>query len=151
MIEKLVREWKKVYLNDLGHLVHEFKDSLDEPAVVILEGEMGAGKTTFTKECLEEGQEGNSPTYSILYESGEILHADFYRIESDEDVIHLEIPEYLDGKKLFMVEWGKKYINRLEREVPDNFHFYTLKIDIIEDDESQNQRRNYKLFEVEDL
>lgn len=151
MIEKLVREWKKVYLGDLSHLVNEFKDALEEPAVVVLEGEMGAGKTTFTKNCFENTEDGGSPTYSILYESGDILHADFYRIESDEEVIHLEIPEYLDGKNIFMVEWGKKYINRLEKEVPENFSFYTLKIDIIDDDESQNPRRNYKLFEIEDL
>ena len=151
MIETLVREWKKVYLGDLSHLANEFKDALEEPAIVVLEGEMGSGKTTFTKNCFEDTEDGNSPTYSILYESGDILHADFYRIESDEEVMHLEISEYLDGKRIFLVEWGRKYINRLEKELPENFNFYTLKIDIIDDDESQNQRRNYKLFVIEDL
>lgn len=151
MIEKVVREWKKVYESDLDHLVSEFKDSLTEPAVVILEGDLGAGKTTFVKKCLDETQEGSSPTYSILSENGDILHADFYRVESDEDVLHLELPMYLENKSLFMVEWGKKFIRRIEKEIPENFTFYLLEIETIDEDLKGLGRRNYKLCEIEDF
>jgi tRNA threonylcarbamoyladenosine biosynthesis protein TsaE len=150
MIEKVVREWKKVYENDLDHLVNEFRDSLTEKAVVILDGSMGAGKTTFVKKCLEEDT-GMSPTYSILSECGDILHADFYRIESDEDVLHLEMGMYIEDKSLFMVEWGRKYIHRIEKEIPDDFSFYLLEIDMINDDKIGKGRRNYRLSEIEDI
>lgn len=151
MIEKVVREWKKVYESDLEHLVNEFRDSISEKAVVILDGEVGAGKTTFVKKNLEDEDEGSSPTYSVLYETGDILHGDFYRLETDEDILHLELEMYLEDKSLFMVEWGKKYIRRIEKEVPDSFSFYLMKIDMMSEDDQGQARRNYTLFELEDI
>ena len=68
MGQKLIREWKKVYQSDLPYIVYELKDLAQVPAVVVLEGTLGAGKTTFTQAFI--GEEGTlSPTYSILSES----------------------------------------------------------------------------------
>src|SRR6478609_1911877 len=104
MNKKLVREWKKVYRSDLPYIVYELKDLAKVPAMIILEGDLGAGKTTFTQFFAGE-KETLSPTYSILSESKNLVHADFYRIEKNEEVLQLEVPLYLEDKQYFFVEW----------------------------------------------
>jgi tRNA threonylcarbamoyladenosine biosynthesis protein TsaE len=128
MNKKLIREWKKVYRSDLPYIVYEMKDLAKVPAMVILEGTLGAGKTTFTQFFVGE-KEVLSPTYSILSENKSILHADFYRLEKNEEVLQLEIPLYLEDKQYFFVEWGMKFARRLLRELPENWTPYLLEIE----------------------
>lgn len=127
MNKKLLREWKKVYKSDLSYIIYEMKDLAKVPAMVILEGELGAGKTTFTQNFIGEA-EMLSPTYSILSECKNFLHADLYRIEKNEDILQLELPIYLEDKQYFFVEWGMKFARRLVREIPENFSVYLLEI-----------------------
>ena len=96
MNKKLIREWKKVYKSDLSYIVYELKDLAKVPAMVILDGDLGAGKTTFTQAFVGDA-EILSPTYSILSENKGILHADLYRIEKNEDILQPMIqPENLE-------------------------------------------------------
>ena len=48
MMEKMnkINEWKKVSLSDLEHVAEELKGLVEEPTCLILEGDLGAGKTT---------------------------------------------------------------------------------------------------------
>lgn len=124
-----MREWKKVYRADLGYIVFELKDLTKSPAMIILEGDVGAGKTTFTQAFVGE-KETLSPTYSILSENKGFLHADLYRIEKNEELIQLEIALYLEDKQYFFVEWGMKFAKRLVRELPESFTPYLLEINI---------------------
>ena len=103
MNKKLIREWKKVYKSDLSYIVYELKDLAKVPAMIILEGDLGAGKTTFIQNFIGEG-ETLSPTYSILSECKNFLHADLYRVEKNEELFQLEIQMYLEGKQYFFVE-----------------------------------------------
>ena len=125
----IVRSWKKVLESDLPNLVSELKEVAQPPCVIILDGPVGAGKTTFTRAFLEKG-EAPSPTYSIINEVDNIVHADLYRIEKKDELIHLEIPMYLEEKDYFLVEWGMPYLYELQRIVGDEFKYYQLKIDI---------------------
>jgi tRNA threonylcarbamoyladenosine biosynthesis protein TsaE len=146
MNKKLIREWKKVYSSDLSYIVYELKDLVKVPAMVILEGDLGAGKTTFVQNFM--GQEQTfSPTYSILSENKNILHADLYRLEKSEDLIPLELGIYLEDKQYFFVEWGLKYARRLLREIPENFTPYLLEIFINEglSDSPEGPSRNFFL------
>ncbi|MGE3608130.1 MAG: tRNA (adenosine(37)-N6)-threonylcarbamoyltransferase complex ATPase subunit type 1 TsaE [Bacteriovoracaceae bacterium] len=127
MNKKLIREWKKVFKSDLPYIVYELKDLAKVPAMIILEGDLGAGKTTFTQTFVGE-QEILSPTYSILSECKNMLHADFYRVEKNEDIIQLELPIYLEDKQYFFAEWGLKFGKRLMRELPENYSAYLLEI-----------------------
>ncbi|ASK61240.1 tRNA (adenosine(37)-N6)-threonylcarbamoyltransferase complex ATPase subunit type 1 TsaE [Virgibacillus phasianinus] len=79
--------------------------------VITLEGDLGAGKTTFTKGIatgLGVKRVVNSPTYTIIKEyEGELplYHMDVYRLEdSDEDI---GFSEYFDGKGISIVEWAQ--------------------------------------------
>ncbi|GAE95444.1 ATPase YjeE [Gracilibacillus boraciitolerans JCM 21714] len=80
--------------------------------VVTLEGDLGVGKTTFTKGGLGGAGLGvrrtiNSPTFTIVKEyMGEIplYHMDVYRIENSEEDIGFE--EYFNGEGVTIVEWA---------------------------------------------
>jgi tRNA threonylcarbamoyladenosine biosynthesis protein TsaE len=138
----LVRAWKKVVESDLSNIAIELKEVVQPPCVIILDGPVGAGKTTFTRIFVADGST-TSPTYSIINEVDNIVHADLYRIEKKEDLLHLEIPMYLDEKDYFLIEWGMPYINELQRIINDDFKFYLLKIEI-----NENQSRNFLLSKI---
>ncbi|EQC46040.1 tRNA (adenosine(37)-N6)-threonylcarbamoyltransferase complex ATPase subunit type 1 TsaE [Bacteriovorax sp. Seq25_V] len=123
-----VRSWKKVYENDLDNIIIELKEAVKTPSVIVLEGVVGAGKTTFTKKFIDQKSSTTSPSYSIINEVDNIVHADFYRLENRDEIIHLEIPLYLEGKDFFLIEWGREYLNDLVREVGEGFNFYLLEI-----------------------
>ena len=99
-----VRSWKKVYESDLSNIVIEMRESLQTPCLLFLDGPVGAGKTTFSKIFIDK-KEVQSPTYSLINEYDQILHADLYRLEKKEDLIHLEIAMYIEDKDYFLIEW----------------------------------------------
>jgi tRNA threonylcarbamoyladenosine biosynthesis protein TsaE len=146
MNKKMIREWKKVYLSDLGYIIYELKDLIKTPALIILEGDLGAGKTTFTQQFAGD-KDILSPTYSLLSESRNVLHADFYRLEKAEDIIPLELSLYLENKQYFFVEWGLKYARRILREIPEEFNPFLIEITINENvsDSGEGLSRNFIL------
>jgi tRNA threonylcarbamoyladenosine biosynthesis protein TsaE len=155
MRKKVIREWKKVYESDLQYIAYELKDLADTPSVILLDGKMGAGKTTFAKSFIKDG-ETFSPSYSVLSETRNVLHADFYRIENREEIIHIELPLYLESKQFFLVEWGEKHFHTIYKETPEDYSYYNLEISINdskpEDSNSdQNPSRNFVLSEVSEI
>ncbi|WEV60873.1 tRNA (adenosine(37)-N6)-threonylcarbamoyltransferase complex ATPase subunit type 1 TsaE [Streptococcaceae bacterium ESL0729] len=89
--------------------------------VIILTGDLGAGKTTFTKGLgrgLGIKQMIKSPTYTIVREYAgrlPLYHMDVYRIGDDPDSIDLD--SYLFGDGVSIIEWG----NLLEEDLPDEY------------------------------
>ncbi|MBD64304.1 MAG: hypothetical protein CME62_03805 [Halobacteriovoraceae bacterium] len=129
MQKKQIRSWKKVFVDDLNYVSYELKDIVAKPAVIFLEGELGAGKTTFSKN-FHNDPEGSSPTYSLINEHKDILHADFYRVKEREDIIHLELPLYLEDKNFLLIEWGFQHLSNIMPEIPDSFSYYVLEIHV---------------------
>ncbi|WP_217587746.1 tRNA (adenosine(37)-N6)-threonylcarbamoyltransferase complex ATPase subunit type 1 TsaE [Lentibacillus saliphilus] len=88
--------------------------------VITLEGDLGAGKTTFTKGIangLGVKRNVNSPTYTIIKEyAGELplYHMDVYRLEDSEEDIGFE--EYFNGDGITVVEWAQFIEPFLPRE-----------------------------------
>ena len=80
-------------------------------------------------------------------------HLIFYRIEDNEEILHLELSLYLEDKQSFFVEWGEKYISTLVREVPDEYRFYRLNIDINKDsmNEFGEESRDFSIQELTEL
>jgi tRNA threonylcarbamoyladenosine biosynthesis protein TsaE len=94
--------------------------------ILILTGDLGAGKTTFTKgiaQGLGIKQTIKSPTYTIVreYRDGRIplFHMDLYRVEMDADELGLE--EYFASDGLSVMEWGK-----VLAELPESYIEVTL-------------------------
>jgi tRNA threonylcarbamoyladenosine biosynthesis protein TsaE len=137
-----VRSWKKVLESDLANIAIEMKEVIDPPSVIILDGVVGAGKTTFTKHFLDQ-KSAASPTYSIVNEVDNILHADLYRIEKKDELIYLELPMYLEGKDYFIIEWGMPYLRELQKIIGDEFQYYLLKIEI-----NDNSTRQFFLSRI---
>lgn len=81
--------------------------------IVLLAGELGAGKTCFTQgfgRALGVDEQVTSPTFTLLrpYEgtSLRLLHADVYRLEHLQEFVDLGIVEQVDGAAVAVVEWG---------------------------------------------
>ncbi|MGM0412234.1 MAG: tRNA (adenosine(37)-N6)-threonylcarbamoyltransferase complex ATPase subunit type 1 TsaE [Pseudomonadota bacterium] len=86
-----------------------------ETALVALQGELGAGKTTLVRGLLQGlGYSGavTSPTYTLMepYEAGgrRLVHFDLYRLGDPEELEMLGAREELDGGALALVEWPER-------------------------------------------
>lgn len=94
----------------------EVAQSLVDGSVLALVGGLGAGKTHFTK-GLAAGLgctgEVTSPTFTLAHEytGGRLplFHFDFYRMESDDEVLRIGWDEYLDAQGVVVVEWPDKF------------------------------------------
>ena len=79
--------------------------------VVILDGEMGAGKTAFAKgiaKGLGIAEEVTSPTYAYMNDyDGRLFHYDCYRIESVEQAEQLGLADYFDMGGICLIEWAQ--------------------------------------------
>ena len=89
--------------------------------VLLLDGEMGAGKTLFTK-GLAKGlgieEEVTSPTYAYMNDSdGRLFHYDCYRIESVEQAERLGLADYFDMGGVCVIEWSQNIAPLLPRVV----------------------------------
>ena len=90
----------------------EFSKDLKNGDVVILNGDLGSGKTFFVKEIgkLFDINNISSPTFAIVNEySGriKIYHFDFYRIEKSDELFDIGFNDYLnDDAAVIFIEWG---------------------------------------------
>ncbi|RDY66680.1 MULTISPECIES: tRNA (adenosine(37)-N6)-threonylcarbamoyltransferase complex ATPase subunit type 1 TsaE [Halobacillus] len=132
-------EWRSSSTEETQQMAEKLGQRLQPGDVLTLEGDLGAGKTTFTKglgKGLGVKRTINSPTFTIMKEyQGRIpfYHMDVYRLEeSDED---LGFDEYFEGDGVTVVEWAQ-FIHeflpdeRLDitiRYLDDSTRLFTLK------------------------
>lgn len=114
-------EWKTVVEQIIPQLKHP---------ILLLKGNLGAGKTTFSQVLLKElgsNDEVSSPTYSIVNEydtpKGKVFHFDLYRLKSVDEAYDFGIEEYLDNCFLSIIEWPEIYMDELEAY---DFHEMTI-------------------------
>ena len=89
----------------------EYAKTLKGGDVVLLDGDMGAGKTVFAKgiaQGLGIEEEVTSPTYAYMNDyDGRLFHYDCYRIESVEQAESLGLADYFDMGGICLVEWAQ--------------------------------------------
>lgn len=99
---------------ELESLISVLLGSYSKTKTFVLEGDLGAGKTTFVKYfCKHQGISDaiSSPTFSLVNEyrssNGEsIFHMDLYRINDEEELIDMGFEDYLDTAKFLFIEWA---------------------------------------------
>lgn len=103
-------------LEDLPVVVSQLLPFIEETKIVLLYGEMGVGKTTFTQELLRQmgvSHPEGSPTYSLINEyqtasHHSIYHLDLYRLKSEEEAYDIGMEDILDGNAFCFIEWPEK-------------------------------------------
>jgi len=97
---------------------------LERPLVFLLSGDLGAGKTQFSKGIARHlGIKDiiKSPTYNIVSEykyvqgerEGLFVHTDTWRVESEKDILALDYQRYIVTGNIIAIEWADKYLKDL--------------------------------------
>jgi len=98
---------------------------LAAPRVIVLRGDLGAGKTTLVKgwvAALKAGseEEVTSPTFTLVHEyvgpKAKVYHLDLYRLETERELATLGLEEMAaEPDAVVLIEWGEKFASVLER------------------------------------
>jgi tRNA threonylcarbamoyladenosine biosynthesis protein TsaE len=106
-------------------------------SVLALQGELGSGKTLFTKGFvagLGSNATVSSPTFTIVHEYRDgrlpVYHFDFFRVESSQSLARLGLDDYLFGDGISVIEWA----NRFPEFIPEQARWILFEI------KSENQR-----------
>jgi tRNA threonylcarbamoyladenosine biosynthesis protein TsaE len=95
-------------------LVHE----LDPGTIVLLRGDLGAGKTTMVKGIAEgfraaKREDVTSPTFTLVHEYRgpvvDLFHIDLYRIDTLRELDTLALDDLRSDRSILLIEWGEKF------------------------------------------
>ncbi len=112
---------------ETGAAAREVAARLKPGDVILYEGEMGAGKTAFTRglgEYFGTEDEVTSPTFALVHEyRGKIpvFHFDLYRITGFDDLYGIGFFDYVDRGGIIAVEWSEN-VPELAEEFPQAVH-----------------------------
>lgn len=96
-------------------IADDFSKTIGNGDVIILNGELGSGKTFFVKQAAKNFGIHNvsSPTFAIVNEYNgdrKIYHFDFYRIEKSEELFDIGFNDYINDKEsIIFIEWGNLF------------------------------------------
>lgn len=108
--------------NETKEIAKKYASTLKKGDVVILSGDLGAGKTAFTKGVAEYfNLDGvTSPTYAYLNVYGDfIYHYDCYRLSSGEEACLMGLTDYFNGDNICIIEWAENIKDVLPKEVKE--------------------------------
>jgi tRNA threonylcarbamoyladenosine biosynthesis protein TsaE len=94
--------------------------TLPKRVVVLLIGNLGAGKTTLAKGVISgrgaaEPEEVSSPTFTLIHEYGSaakgnlVYHIDLYRLDHPRELATLGLDEIFDRDAIVLIEWGERF------------------------------------------
>jgi tRNA threonylcarbamoyladenosine biosynthesis protein TsaE len=90
--------------------------------VVLLIGNLGAGKTTIAKGIVKglgaaHPDEVSSPTFTLIHEYGSgVYHVDLYRLDRAEQVASIGLDEIFERRAVVLVEWGERFPELMPEE-----------------------------------
>ncbi len=115
--------------------------SIKEGSFVLLYGDLGCGKTVLAKGIAEslgiKRSLISSPTFNIVHEYDNLIHMDLYRLRSLEDIESVGFYDFLNDKRIKLIEWPKL----IERELK-NLSVISIKCSFLDE--------NRRLLEIHD-
>jgi len=119
----------KYQLNQLKEISLKVTQNLNHK-IILISGEMGAGKTTLIKQVLSDLNvidNVSSPTFSIINEyktksKDVVYHMDLYRINKIEELEGIGFFEYLESGNLCFIEWGEI----IEKMIDEDYNKFNL-------------------------
>lgn len=131
---------KQASLKEVSNIAKEILNSLPKDAIIFLNGDLAAGKTTLVSNIAKvlNLSAVTSPTFSLqqIYED-KLFHYDFYRINFNK-ILEIGLLEEFEKKGLHFVEWGSDELKEILSKA--GFNIYSITITATKD----NLRR-YKL------
>ncbi len=107
-------------LDELRDWGHRFGRSARAPALVVLHGELGAGKTTLVQAiCAGYGvtTEVTSPTFALVHEydapRGPVYHLDLYRLAEPAQLDSIGFDEVVSARAVVLIEWPERAGDRI--------------------------------------
>lgn len=99
----------------------EIARRLRPPVLVLLIGDLGAGKTTLAKGIVSglgaaQPEDVSSPTFTLIHEYGrdpKVFHVDLYRLDRVPELETLGLDDLWDQKSVVLIEWGEKFSRQL--------------------------------------
>src|ERR1700733_7376641 len=97
---------------------------LSPPKLVLLRGNLGAGKTTLVKGIAEafgaaSAEDVTSPTFTLIHEyrgpNAVLFHIDLYRVDTPRELETLGLGDLISENSILLIEWGEKFA-RFERD-----------------------------------
>lgn len=114
-------EYLSKSVKDTLKIAFNYAKTLKKGDIVLLNGEMGAGKTAFTKglaKGLNVKSEITSPTYAYMNDyDGILYHYDCYRLQSGEDAEALGLTDYFNMNGVCVIEWSENIKSVLPNDV----------------------------------
>ena len=125
-MENMTRDFTSHSADETVELGRQLALQLGKSHVVLLRGDLGAGKTTLVKGIAEgfgaaEADEVTSPTFTLIHEySGperDVFHIDLYRLEKPGELDSLGLEDLMqDARNLLLIEWGEKFPRILQQK-----------------------------------
>jgi len=100
---------------DTVALGQQLARELPQKAVLLLIGNLGAGKTTLAKGIVQglgaaTAEEVSSPTFTLIHEFADrVYHVDLYRLDTAAEVSTLGLDEIFDRDAVVLIEWGERF------------------------------------------
>lgn len=109
-------------------IAQNYAKTLQKNDVVLLEGDLGTGKTVFAKgvaKGLNIAETVVSPTYAYMNDyDGRLYHYDCYRLGSGEDAVRLGLTDYFEADGICLIEWAEN----IQSVLPKNCKKVTITV-----------------------
>jgi tRNA threonylcarbamoyladenosine biosynthesis protein TsaE len=121
-------------IQDLDNLIEKEFTTLKPPVMILLNGDVGAGKTTFVRELLKSFGVKNvsSPTFALHHEyqgKFKIDHFDFYRLANEAELDSTGFWDLMEEKEAFIIiEWPEKIKFSFK---PNGWKIFTVNIKLV--------------------
>ncbi len=116
------REWITASAEETTELGRRLASSFRAPLLVLLTGDLGAGKTTLAKGIVSglgaaREEDVTSPTFTLVHvfhNHQTVYHVDLYRITNFHDLETLGLEDLFDRPAILLVEWAEKFTIRAD-------------------------------------